>query len=191
MKKIIILFVFTLLTLQTRAVNIAKAEDLLYPFDSITIVEAYRFDVEITVLPGSTSLLFNQVIVGDILTVYVGTLEFVKDGVPSSGSGNVLIITNEDDLDLLQFLVNNYAYYPDVSKQWGFASHILIDPEVGVFKDMDLLLNGSKEMTVYHDLVLDTWKLFDNAGLEMPFITGTYAEETGLNIVISAYSGGA
>jgi len=189
MKKLLILFVFTLLALQFRAVNIAKAEDLLYPFDSITIVEAFRFDVEITVLPSSTSLLYNQVELGDVLTVYVGALEFVKDGVPSSGSGNVLIITNEADVDLLQFLVNNYTFYPSVSVQWGFASHILIDPAVGVFKDMDILQSGSQEMTVYHDLTLDTWKLFDNTGLEMPFMVGTYAEEPSLNIVISAYGG--
>jgi hypothetical protein len=188
MKKILLLVTILLLGIQAKAIT-ANAEDISYPFDSITIVEAFKFDVEVTTAVAADSLLYGLVEVGDILTVYVGTLEFVSEGVPSSGSANVLIISNAEEEDLVQFLVNNYAFYEGASRSWGFASHILIDPEVGVFKDMTILNSGLKEMSVFENIALGTWTLFDNKGLEMPFIAGTYAVETGLSIQISAYAG--
>lgn len=188
MKKVLLLVTILLLGIQAKAIT-ANAEDISYPFDSITIVEAFKFDVEVTTALAADSLLYGLVEVGDILTVYVGTLEFVSEGVPASGSANVLIISNAEEEDLVQFLVNNYAFYEGTSRSWGFASHILIDPEVGVFKDMTILNSGIKEMSVFENIALGTWTLFDNKGVEMPFIAGTYAVETGLSIQISAYAG--
>jgi len=177
-----------LLGIQAKAIT-ANAEDISYRFDSITIVEAFKFDVEVSTALAADSLLYGLVEIGDILTVYVGTLEFISEGVPSSGSANVLIISNAEEEDLVRFLVNNYAFYEGASRSWGFASHILIDPEVGVFKDMTILNSGLKEMSVFENIALGTWSLFDNKGLEMPFMAGSYAVETGLSIQISAYAG--
>jgi hypothetical protein len=187
MKKIILIFTLIILGFQIQAIN-ATAEDIVYPFDSITIIEAFKFEVQVTTPLSSDSLLYDLVAVDDILTIYVGTLEFVENGVPASGSANVLIVTNEDGEDLVRFLINSYTYYPDVSRSWGFASHILIDPLVGVYKDMTIIGLGIKEMSVFENITAGTWSFFDNKGLEMTALPGTYELETGLSIQISAYT---
>ncbi len=162
-----------------------SAEDIYYPFDSITIVEAYKFTVEVTEAVNSESLLYGHVEIDDILTIYVGTLEFISNGVPSSGSANILIVTGADEIDIARFLINNYTYYPNVSRSYGFASHILIDPLVGVHKDMSI---QSQELVVFEDIANASWSFFDNKGLEFTAMTGSYVLETGLSIQISAYT---
>jgi hypothetical protein len=56
---------------------------------------------------------------------------------------------------------------------------------------MDQLAAGIKEMVIFRDIALENYKLVDNTGMEFLAIAGTFAQETGLSIVISAYSGGA
>jgi hypothetical protein len=133
MKKILVIFALFLFTILTKTVSVHAEDPLVYPFDSITIVEAFKFNVEVTVSVDADSLLYGLVEVGEILTVYIGTLDFVLDGVPSSGSSKVLLISNTLGTDLVRFLVNNYSFYEGISQSWGFASHILIDPAVGVY----------------------------------------------------------
>jgi hypothetical protein len=190
MKKILLLSALILTVLATKTVFV-QADDLIYPFDSITIVEAFKFDVTLTADPAVDSLLEGFALSGDVLTVYVGTLDFVLDGVPASGSSQVLIVTDDLGNDIARFLINNYSYYEGVSQSWGFASHILIDPAVGVFKDLDMLNLGLKELVIFRDIVAGTYKLVDNMGMECLEVSGTFQSETGLSIVISAYSGGA
>lgn len=184
MKKIMLLLLMLLLGLQMYSIKIS-AEDIYYPFDSITIVEAYKFTVEVTTEVNSESLLYGHVEIDDILTIYVGTLEFISDGVPSSGSANILIVTGADNIDIARFLINNYTYYPDISRSYGFASHILIDPLVGVHKDMSI---QSQELAVIEDIANSTFSFVDNKGLQFPAMTGSYVLETDLSIQISAYT---
>jgi len=184
MKKVMILFLMIIMGLQIRSLDLF-AEDIYYPFDSITIVEAFKFDIQVTTAVDSDSLLFGHVEINEILTIYVGTLEFIANGVPSSGSANILIVSQADGPDIARFLINNYAYYPDVSRSYGFASHILIDPLVGVHKDMSI---QSQELVVIENIANSTWAFHDNKGLAFPGLVGTYFSETGLSIQISAYT---
>ncbi|PKL01398.1 MAG: hypothetical protein CVV56_02005 [Tenericutes bacterium HGW-Tenericutes-1] len=184
MKKIIIMLLFVVFGFNFRALDLF-ADDIYYPFDSITIIEAYKFDVQVTTPLDSESLLFPSVELNDILTIYVGTLEFIAEGVPSSGSSTILIVSDADGNDLARFLVNNYGYTPGVSRNWGFASHILIDPLVGVHKDMSII---SQELIVIENIADGTWSFIDNKGTEILALVGTYEIETGLSIQISAYT---
>jgi len=190
MKKGLLLIFLMIFTFTSGIVKESNAEIISYPFDSITIVEAYTFDVIVPSDITTNSLLYSVTTEGETLTIYVGVLEFVLDGEISSGSSTVLIVSNELGEDLFQFLVNNYSYNEGVKTTWGYASHILIDPEVGVYKDFTVLEDGFQELGIIHDLVLDTWTFVDNEGIQIPQIAGTYFSETGLDIVISAYSGG-
>ncbi len=184
MKKVLILFALLLFGWQLRTIQLA-AEDLYYPFDSITIVEAFKFDIQVLTTLDPDSLLFDSVAVDDVLTIYVGTLSFVANGVPSTGSANILIVSKSDGTDLVRFLVNNYSFYPDVSRSWGFASHILIDPLIGVHKDLSIV---SQELGVIENIAAGTWRFVDNKGGVFEALPGTFAIETELSILISAYT---
>jgi len=92
MKKVMILFLMIIMGLQIRSLDLF-AEDIYYPFDSITIVEAFKFDIQVTTAVDSDSLLFGHVEINEILTIYVGTLEFIANGVPSSGSSTTMLTT--------------------------------------------------------------------------------------------------
>lgn len=190
MKKVVLILLMVFMTYSSGFMMKSNAETIVYPFDSITIVEAYTFDVVVPSTITEDSLLSGVVSEGDILTIYVGELAFVLDGETSSGSSTVLIVSNALDEDLFRFLVNNFSNNEGVSTSWGYASHILIDPEVGVYKDLTMLDEGIKELGIFHDQILDTWTFIDNEGVQMPAISGSFASETGLSIVISAYSGG-
>jgi hypothetical protein len=185
MKKVLILVALLLFGWQLRTLHLA-AEDLYYPFDSITIVEAFKFEVQVLSALDSDSLLYGSVDVDDVLTIYVGTLSFVANGVPSSGSANIIIVSKSDGTDLVRFLVNNYSFYPDVSRSWGFASHILIDPLVGVHKDLSIV---SQELIVIENIALGTWRFVDNKGGVFEALPSSFMIETDLSILISAYTG--
>lgn len=190
MKKILVLVFLAFLSFSYGFLNRINADTISYPFDSITIVEAYTFDVTVPSTITADSLLFDQVTAGEVLSIYVGTLEFLLDGELASGSSSVIIVSDEDGNDLFQFLINNYLYQEGILQSYGYASHILIDPEVGVYKDLTILDAGIQEFGIIHDLINDSWVFLDNDGVEMPAIPGSYASETGLSIIISAYSGG-
>jgi len=184
MKKVILMFFMLILGFQFYSLNVF-AEDIYYPFDSITIIEAFKFDVQVTTAVNEESLLYGNVNIDEVLTIYVGSLDFIANGVPSSGSAHILIVSDSDGIDIARFLINNYTYYPDVSRSYGFASHILIDPLVGVHKDMSI---QSQELVVIEDIANNTWEFRDNKGLAFLGIADTYVLETGLSVQISAYT---
>lgn len=184
MKKLMIMVLLLLFGIQIRSLNLF-AEDIYYPFDSIKIVEAFKFDVTVTTAVDPESLLYGHVAINDVITIYVGTLEFIKDSLPSSGSANILIVTGADGVDIARFLINNYSYHTEISRVYGFASHILIDPLIGVHKDMSI---QSKQLVVFEDIANVTWEFRDNIGLAFPANAGSYELETGLSILISAYT---
>lgn len=187
MKKTLVVIFLALLSFSYIFFNRISADTVSYPFDSITIVEAFTFDVTVPNTITEDSLFYGLVEENDILSIYVGTLVFVLDGVEVQGSSRVIIVSDNGGNDLFQFLINGYSYQEGISEAFGFASHILIDPEVGVYKDLTLLDAGIQELSVIHDLQSDTWSFLDNDGIEMPVVPDTYASESGLSIIISAY----
>lgn len=72
----------------------------------------------------------------------------------------------------------------EVFVNYQFASHILIDSTMGVYKDMELIDN-MQQITVHHILSTNTLTLTDNAGLEIPMVPNSYELQTDLEIVIS------
>lgn len=189
MKKLFMLLIITF-TMFIGSTKMVFAENISYPFDTIVITEAFKFDVLIPNDIAEASLLFGLVTSGEVITVYVGTIEMTMTDIANTSTSQIVILTNALDEDIIQFIINNYSFYPDVSVKYGFASHILIDPVVGVFKDLDALMaSGLKEIEVFHDLPTDTYALKDNVGQVMPMIQGTFATETGLNIIISVNEG--
>ena len=185
-RKILILSVMLLSMFRTGFYS-AQAEELSYPFDSIHLIEAEHFQVTVPANLSTESLLYPTVGSGDILNIYMGTIELWADEVAASATTSMIVVTDDLGVDLHRFVVNNYAYYEGVSKMWGFASHILIDPEVGVVKDLDILAAGIHEFIIVHDLALDTWSFEDDKDCVMPAMAGTFASETGLDIIIAAY----
>lgn len=163
----------------------AHAENLVYPFDSITIVEAYKYDVLVTYAPQTGSFLEGQ-IVGDTLTIYVGNIEMQMDANLSSSS-KVVIVTNSLGVDLARWIINSYYWQGENQESFIFASHITIDPLIGVVKLMDI---PSVSATV-KKIGVDSYEFLDDFQQTHLMVPGTYAFETGLSIVISAYSGGA
>lgn len=184
MKKILILFTIIFSVCLTFTIQTQADEVLIYPFDSIKITSAYKFDVLIEQDPVETSILYGQVALNETVTIYVGSLEFMLDGLPASGSGSMMIVTNAAGVDIAAWLVNSFSTDLTTYETYDFASWITIDPTVGVIKDFTGL---TIEMTCYHDLVNDTYKFIDNTAVEYPMIAGTFVSETGLDILVSAY----
>ncbi|MCX5775754.1 MAG: hypothetical protein NTV44_05310 [Firmicutes bacterium] len=187
MKRKILILSVMLLSMFRTGFYAAQAEELAYPFDSIHLIEAEHFQVTVPANLSTESLLHTSVASGDVLNIYMGTIELWADEVAASTTTSMIVVTNALGVDLHRFVVNDYAFQEGVSKTWGFASHILIDPEVGVVKDLDILAAGLHEFIITHDLALDTWSFEDDKDCVMPAMTGTFASETGLDIIIAAY----
>lgn len=74
MKKVLLsLFMVTLFSMLYD--KVVLAENLSYPFDSITIVEAKKFDILIPANVPERSLLYGKVEAGDTVTVYVASIQ--------------------------------------------------------------------------------------------------------------------
>jgi len=185
-RKILILSVMLLSMFRTGFYS-AQAEELAYPFDSIHLTGASHFQVTVPAELSTESLLYPNVESGDILNIYMGTLELWQLDASASSPTSMLVVSNALGVDLHRFLINNYGLQDGVSQGWGFASHILIDPEVGVVKDLDILAAGIHEFGIIHDLVLDTWSFLDDKACVMPAMADTFSTETGLDIIIAAY----
>jgi len=158
--------------------------DLVYPFDSITIVSAYKFDVAVETVPAIDSFLYNQVLVDEVLTVYVGELEMILDETLSCQS-IILIVTTEAGVDVCRWIINTYAWYGTDHEMWQFASHITIDPTIGVVKDMVI---ASQSATV-NLIAAATYEFQDNLGATFAMVPGTLLVEPVLDILIAAYGG--
>ncbi len=183
MKKLLLLGAFLTCLFLTQSLDV-RADTISYPFDSIRIIAAYRFDIQISTAPNPTSVLYDHAEIDDILTIYVGTLEYMNDGEIVGGSDSILIITTAEDENVVAFLVNSFSTDLTTYEQHSYASWITINPEVGVIKDFTVDLF---ELTVYHDLTLETYQLIDNAASEFDMMAGSYFEETDLDILISAF----
>lgn len=183
MKKVLLsLFMVTLFTMLYN--KVVLAENLSYPFDSITIVEAKKFDILIPANVPEGSLLYGKVEAGDTVTVYVASIQMKDIGSQNSSESVVLILADETENDIIRYIINNYLTDLEVFVNYQFASHILIDSTMGVYKDMELIDN-MQQITVHHILSTNTLTLTDNAGLEIPMIPNSYELQTDLEIVIS------
>lgn len=183
MKKVMLSFVF--LALFSILFNkMVLAENLSYPFESITIVEAKKFDILIPDTITTESLLFGKVETGDVVTVFVATIMMKEIDSTNEHGSYVLIMSNDAELDIVRYLINNFYQDPGVIMEFGFASHILIDATMGVYKDMSLIDN-MQQITVRHVIAGDVLTLIDNTGLQIPMIENTYEFQTNLDIVIS------
>ena len=169
-----------------------RAENLSYPFESITITEAKTFEIVIPEGVQEGSLLYGLVEQGETITVYVATIVMQEiGGGTNSSPSTVLILTNAEDEDIIRFIVNSAYQVIDVELYQSFASHILIDSSMGVFKNMDLVdsNSGIQEITVHHVFEGNQLTLIDNKGLVIPMVENSYQVETGLGIVISVNAG--
>lgn len=192
MRRIGLVFVvlFTTLCMSTLSVT---ADNLYYPFESITITEAKTFEIVIPEGVQEGSLLYGLVEQGETITVYVATIVLQEiGGTNNSSASTVLILTNAEDEDIIRFIINNGLNNIGVESYQGFASHILIDSTMGVFKNMDLVDSnlGIQEISVHHVFENNQLTLIDNTGLVIPMVENSYQVETGLSIVISVNAGG-
>jgi hypothetical protein len=185
LRKLLLLFALTL-SFTLFAIPEAEAADLEYPFDSITIVSAYKFEVAVDAAPGAESFLYGQVLVDEILTVYVGVLEMILDETLSCAS-MIVIVTTPGGVDVCRWIINSYALLGTDHEMWQFASHITIDPAIGVVKDLGI---ASQSATV-NLIAAATYEFQDNLGATYAMVPGTLLVEPTLDIVIAAYAGGA
>ena len=184
MKKILILcmLVISIFTLFKMDSN---AEDILtYPFDSIRIISAFKFDIIIDEEPLETSFLYGQVALDETITIYVGSLEFIFEGQPVQGSGSIMIVTNALGEDIVAWLNNSGSSDLETYKTEGYASWITIDPNIGVIKDF----TGTQISIGYiEDLVTSEFSFVDNLENEFLMIEESFVIEEDLDILISAY----
>jgi hypothetical protein len=174
-----ILCVVTMSSVQSNAQGVIS-----YPFDSIRVTSAFKFNIFIDSIPAANSVLFGHVNAGESLTVYIGQLEFVYNGAPAQGSNSIIMLTNATGEDFCKWLVNSSGSDNSTYSGETFASWITIDPKVGVIKDFtgDLL-----QISYMHYLATNTFTFTDNTSANYNMIPGSYVNEPGLDIVISAY----
>lgn len=187
MKKISMFFILSMFLIMITS-KLTLAETISYPFDTITIVEAKKFKIVIPDDLEETSLLYGLVQPGDIITVYLGELALKDIDSSHTSDSVVLILTDELDNDVIRYLINNFRQSIGIEMFYGFASHILIDASMGVYKDMDVI-EDMQEISVVHTIASNSLVLIDNNGLEIPMIEGSFEQETDLNTIISVYGG--
>lgn len=184
MKKIFLLIIALFLML---SLNTVKAEDdiIVYPFDQITITGAFHFQVNIVNPVSEQSFLYGFVEAGEIVDVYVGTLNFENDGA-SVGESVILILANESNEDILRWVTNGGHLQTNGFWLYEFSSHILVDPNIGIRKDLTVPLQRA---FVTYDEDLNTGYLKDNTDASFDSVTNSYVSESGLSIVISINEG--
>jgi len=170
--------IFTLFILN----GFSTSADVSYRFDSITITSAYTFDVVCTETPHENSFLYEHVLPGDTLSVYVGQLKFMYDGYEVEASDSIMIITNEEGIDIARWLINSWSLESD-GETSTFSSHITIDPDFGVVKTID-------DFAPYAAVFASNdhfFQLIDHTNTTYTMVPDTYFLETNLNIIVSAY----
>lgn len=186
MRKIIIMILFILMTSVVSTYEI-EAEEVSYPFDSIRIVSAFKFDISVSETPSETSFLYGLVELGETLTVYVGSLEFMNDGVVVSGSDSIMIVTNEDDEDLAAFLVNSFMTDLTTYARYDYGSWITIDPAYGVNKNLS---GANYQISYQYHIDTESYEFIDNIGNIFPMVDASYELESEVDILVAAYTGG-
>jgi len=186
MRKRVLSAFFLTLMFAIVAVMPVYAEEITYPFDSITIVSAFKFDVECTDAPVEESYLYGHVEAGETISIYVGTIMFAGNDSPS----RIVIISNEADEDIARWIVNGSGFDTETQVEgFSFSSHITVNPTVGVVKNMNEFTYIA-EVTIDYDTDECTFtaKHWDETIYgTYTMIAGTFEEITDLNIVISAY----
>ncbi len=170
------MFVFT-------GISTNAEETISYPFDSVTITSAYKFNVEINEIPNESSFLNGHVEAGEMVTIYVGQLKYMYDGAEVLASESIIIVTNEAGTDIARWLINSYTVTENGFNAY-YSSHITIDPTVGVVKTVDDNAYSAgiiEENSVY--------QFVDNQDTAYQMVDGSFVVEDNLNIVISAYEG--
>ena len=183
MKRILVSIAVLFATL-TFSLTGTHAGQIVYSFESIVITGAQTFQVELPAEAAAGSPLAG-LSAGETVTLYMGDITLNSEGGAVSSPSKVLIATRSDGTDAFRYVINSYSNSSG-SETWSFSRHIQIDPEVGIVKNFDL---GKLEMTIMHDAGSGVWSFVDEAGLSMPALDGTFQEETGLSIVVSAFGG--
>ena len=164
-------------------VKVVLADTVAYPFEAIRIVEAKRFQVTVPETIVDTSLFFSDVTVGETLNVYIGSLTLVQS--EESFPTAMIVVSTEEGVDLAQFIINS-GFVDEEFETFSFAWHILIDPTIGIYKDLDKVLN-MKELYLKHTLGTDSWEFRDDQQTLYPMVENSFAFETNLDILIAAY----
>lgn len=166
----------------------AFADTITYPFDSITIVSAYRFEVICDETPDVSSYLYGHVNSGEKIFVYAG--DIILSSEFNNSPSNIVIITNEADEDICAWIINSYSNNPEVKETFSFSSHITIDPVVGVIKNLnDFTYQAVIEKTSSNECTFTAQNWVGTISHTYTMVADSYVEETELNIVISAYGG--
>lgn len=181
MKKLLLFYVLVLIVIGFP--KHVEAETISYPFDEIKIVSAFKFEITIDQTISETSVLYNQVSENEMLTIYVGSLEFMSNGEAVEASPSMMIVTNQNNEDILRWLINS-GHYGDTTIDQSYASWILIDPLVGVVKDLSVV---QMEVAFHYDMILETYEFIDNTGMSFQMNPNSFVEESDLDIIISAY----
>ena len=184
MRKILILFTLIASTFVVFSLRSNAEDTITYPFDSISIVSAYKFDILIDEEPLENSLFYGQVVLDEVVTIYVGQLEFIFEGNPVSGSDSIMIVTNASGVDLARWLLNSGSSDLVTYRSQSYASWITINPTIGVIKDFT---GTQMSIGCSQDLVSLSYTFFDNLGKEYTMIPESFVSEEGLDIVVSAY----
>lgn len=184
MRKILILLTFAFSIFFALSVQTQADEVYVYPFDSIRITSAFKFEIIIEEEPLEASILYGQVAVDEIVTIYVGNLEFIFEGLPTSGSNAIMIVTNEAGVDLAAWLVNSGGSDLETYSSASFASWITIDPDVGVVKDFS---GNNIEIGYLYTFLTSTYTFIDNLDQSYVMIADSLEVESDLDILISAY----
>jgi len=184
MKKILILLTIIFSVFFTFSIQTQADEIYVYPFDSIRITSAFKFEILVEEEPLEPSILFGQVAAGENITIYVGYLEFIFEGQPSSGSGSMMIVTNQDGVDIAAWLINSGSSDLETFQSESYASWITIDPNVGVIKDFTGL---TVEIGYKKNMITDQYTFFDNTNKEYSMVVDSFVLELDLDILISAY----
>lgn len=164
------------------SMKLVLAGNLNYPFDSIQITAATYFEVQVPVAIEEGSVLSGTS--EEILRVYFAQLALVNNGNTSATS--MLVVAKPDGTDLTRYIINSYAHTEE-SDSYAFAWHILIDPTIGIYKDMTLL-QDMKQFYLVHTVADDAWQFSDNLQTVFPTVEGSVRTESDLNIVIAAYA---
>ena len=181
MKKLLLIYVFALVIVGFP--KHIEAETISYPFDEIKIVSAFKFDITIDQTISESSVLYQKVSENEILTIYIGSLEFMSNGEIVEASPSMMIVTNQNNEDILRWLINS-GHYGDTTIDQSYASWILIEPLLGVVKDLSV---EQMEVSFHYDMILETYAFIDNTGMSFQMNDNSLVEEDDLDIIISAY----
>lgn len=163
--------------------KVVLASTVEYPFESIRITDAKTFQVIVPDNLPSTSMLTPKVNVGERLSIYFAGIDLVQGDYTQPTA--MIVVTNELGQDLARYVINRNAP-GELENEWAFAWHILIDPTVGIYKDL-ILVNDMKEFHIVQNIASNTWTFQDDQKFPYLTVADSFLEEDDLNIEIAAY----